>query len=93
MNFQLDILSGADNKLISSCYEPTIEQSIGWCATCVAEAKKGEPGYCGPDQNKNNLEEGNSEIPYIYPNSTNWGFCHQNCVEKRDENELQVSSF
>ena len=56
---------------MSSCYDPTHggKDSIGWCATCDPNAKKGQRGYCGPGETSR--EE---EAPIIYPNSTNWGF-------------------
>ena len=70
---------------MASCFDPTY--STGWCATCDPEAKRGQRGYCGPGET--NTEE---EAPIIYPNSTNWGFCDENCGSRNgDENMLQAS--
>ena len=93
----MDILNGRDEKLISSCYEPTWKhgtaRSIGWCATCVPEAKQGEPGYCGKGQNTSPSDD-NKEIFEVKPDSTNWGFCDPKCgiSKAKDENVLQVRS-
>ena len=82
---------------MSSCYEPIKRgnqgETIGWCGTCVPEAKKGDPGYCGSDQNMSVDENENSEILTVYPNSTSWGFCDRKCHTPKpvDENMLQVS--
>ena len=76
---------------MSSCYK-----NFGrWCGTCVSEAKIGEQGYCGPNQTDSSHDEKNSETPWIYPNSTNWGLCDPKCRENRGakENLLQVSSY
>ena len=75
-------------KILSSCFDPTHggKDSIGWCATCDPNAKKGQRGYCGPGET--NREE---EAPIIYPNSTNWGFCSTKCHQRNgDENLLQA---
>ena len=68
---------------MSSCFDPNYggKDSIGWCATCDPDAKRGQRGYCGPGET--NRDE---EAPVIYPNSTNWGFCNKNC-RYRNENE------
>ena len=76
-------------KVVSSCYDPTHagKDSIGWCATCDSEAKKGQRGYCGPGETSM-LEE----APIIYPNSTNWGFCNPKCRSRsRDEDVIKAS--
>ena len=73
---------------MSSCFDPTHggKDSIGWCATCDPNAKKGQRGYCGPGETSR--EE---EAPIIYPNSTNWGFCSTKCHQRNgDENLLQA---
>ena len=92
----MDILNGRDEKLISSCYEPTWKhgtaRSIGWCATCVPEAKQGEPGYCGKGQNTSPSDD-NKEIFEVKPDSTNWGFCDPKCNQKDDDSLLKVSGF
>ena len=75
-------------KILSSCFDPTHggKDSIGWCATCDPNAKKGQRGYCGPGETSR--EE---EAPIIYPNSTNWGFCSTKCHQRNgDENLLQA---
>ena len=78
--------------MLSSCYEPTRGKSIGWCATCVPEAKKGEPGYCGKGQNLSTNEDENTEILTVTPDSNNWGICDSKCriPKAKDENELHV---
>ena len=81
-------MSGKNNKLITSCYEPTYGKTNGWCATCVPEAKKGEQGYCGEDQSHS--QDSNSEILVVSPNSTDWGFCDPKCKRKRDVTMLEV---
>ena len=73
---------------MSSCYDPTHggKDSIGWCATCDSEAKKGQRGYCGPGETSR-LDE----APIILQNSTNWGFCHTECRRRNgDEKMLQA---
>ena len=73
---------------MSSCFDPTHggKDSIGWCATCDPNAKKGQRGYCGPGETSR--EE---EAPIIYPNSTNWGFCSTECRRRiGGENMLQA---
>ena len=73
---------------MASCFDPTFggKDSIGWCATCDPNAKKGQRGYCGPGETSR--EE---EAPIIYPNSTNWGFCSTKCRQRNgDENMLQA---
>ena len=73
---------------MSSCFDPSHggKDSIGWCATCDPNAKKGQRGYCGPGETRR-VEE----APVIYPNSTNWGFCNQSCNSRtQDENMLQA---
>ena len=73
---------------MSSCFDPTHggKDSIGWCATCDPNAKKGQRGYCGPGETS-----GVEEAPIIYPNSTNWGFCSTKCRQRNgDENMLQA---
>merc|ERR1712064_86753 len=47
-------------------------------ATCVPEAKQGEPGYCGKGQNMSPSDD-NKEIFEVKPDSTNWGFCDPKC--------------
>ena len=86
-------MSGKNNKLITSCYEPKYGKTNGWCATCVPDAKKGEQGYCGKDQSLSPDLNSNNEIPVIYPNSTDWGFCDPNCNGKPDVSKLQVRVF
>ena len=86
--FQVDILRANQRSLISSCYEPNIGTGIGWCGTCVTNAKKGEPGYCGSDQNDKMDEKENSEIATIHSNSTNWGFCELSCQMPKDNNPV-----
>ena len=69
---------------MSSCFDGP--EHVGWCATCDPESKKGQRGYCGPGET-NSEEEG----PIIYPNSTNWGWCDNNCVTGgRGNNILQA---
>ena len=73
---------------MSSCFSPNLGgvDSIGWCATCDPNAKRGQRGYCGSGETTR--EE---EAPVIYPNSTNWGFCNKNCHNSnRDPNVLQA---
>ena len=73
---------------MTSCFDPTLggKDSIGWCATCDPNAKKGQRGYCGPGETSR--EE---EAPVIHPNSTNWGFCHKDCRGRHgDEDMLQA---
>ena len=73
---------------MSSCFDPSHggKDSIGWCATCDPNAKKGQRGYCGPGETRR-VEE----APVIYPNSTNWGFCDTECHRRNgDENMLQA---
>ena len=74
---------------MTSCFDSTgVEDPIGWCATCDPKAKRGQRGYCGPGETKR--EE---EAPIIYPNSTNWGFCHSECRGRwavGDEDMLQA---
>ena len=73
---------------MSSCFDPSFggKDSIGLCATCDPNAKKGQRGYCGPGETRR-VEE----APVIYPNSTNWGFCDKNCKYRPgDENTLQA---
>ena len=85
---QIDLLDPKDKRIMSSCFEPNYwgEDSTGWCATCDPEAKRGQRGYCGPGDFT--MEE---EAPVIYPNSTNWGFCNKNCLNRNgDENMLQA---
>ena len=70
---------------MSSCFDPNLgKDSIGWCATCDPHAKRGQRGYCGPGETYRD-----EEAPFIYPNSTNWGFCNKNC-RRRNENMLQA---
>ena len=70
---------------MSSCYDPTHggKGSIGWCATCDAEAKKGQRGYCGPGETSRE-----DEAPIIYPSSTNWGFCNPKCRKRHKEEDV-----
>ena len=85
---QLDLLDPKGRKLMASCFDPTLggKDSIGWCATCDSNARKGQRGYCGPGET-NREDEG----PIIYPNSTNWGFCHKDCRSRNgDENLIQA---
>ena len=85
------MLDPKGGKKLASCFEPTLggKDSIGWCATCDPKAKRGQRGYCGP--NETNREE---EAPMIYPNSTNWGFCDTKCGgSSGDENMLQVRVY
>ena len=73
---------------MSSCFDPSYggKDSIGWCATCDPNAKKGQRGYCGPGETSR--EE---EAPIISPNSTNWGFCSTKCRQRNGgENLLQA---
>ena len=73
---------------MASCYGQTGlgKGSIGWCATCDPNAKKGQRGYCGPGETSR--EE---EAPIIYRNSTNWGFCSTECRGRYgDENLLKA---
>ena len=72
---------------MTSCFDSTGgEDPIGWCATCDPKAKRGQRGYCGPGET--NREE---EAPIIHPNSTNWGFCHKDCLSRPgDEDMLQA---
>ena len=90
------MLNPKNKKIISSCFDtPSYdhrhsrgeEDSIGWCATCVPDAKFGERGYCGHGE-QNNEEE----APIIYPNSTNWGFCDPKCIGRDPANMIQVRS-
>ena len=68
---------------MSSCFDGP--EHVGWCATCDPESKKGQRGYCGPGETSE--EEGS----IIYPNSTNWGFCHKDCRSRNgDENLIQA---
>ena len=86
--FQLDLLDPKGRKIMASCFDPTFggKDSMGWCATCDAKAKRGERGYCGPGET--NSEE---DAPIIYQNSTNWGFCDNECSKRSgDETMLQV---
>ena len=86
--FQLDLLDPKGRKLMASCFDPTLggRDSIGWCATCDSNARKGQRGYCGPGETSRE-----DEAPIIYPNSTNWGFCHKDCrTRKGDENLIQA---
>ena len=70
---------------MSSCFDPKLgKDSIGWCATCDPHAKRGQRGYCGHGETHRD-----EEAPFIYPNSTNWGFCNKNC-RNRNENMLQA---
>ena len=76
---------------MSSCFDPTDggENSIGWCATCDPRAKRGKRGYCGPGETSR--EE---EASIIYPNSTNWGFCDENCDRRNgDEKFMQAREY
>ena len=68
-----------------------IGESLGWCATCIPEAKKGQPGYCGLDQNMLDDVE-NKEILDVKPDSTNWGICDPKCnvLKPKDGNILHV---
>jgi len=50
----------------------------GWCGTCLSEAKKGHPGYCGEDQ----AEEGDDlyQAELARPSEFGgWGFCDKLC--------------
>ena len=94
---QIDLLDPKTKKLMSSCFDPSygVEDSIGWCATCDPNAKKGQRGYCGPGATSrvdgNWVVDRVEEAPVIYPNSTNWGFCNKNCRYKQGkENMLQA---
>ena len=84
---QLDILSPRGRKILHSCFDPTHggKDSVGWCATCDPDAKRGQSGYCGPDQTN-----GEEEAAIIYPNSTNWGFCSTKCFGREEENMIKV---
>ena len=76
---------------MSSCFDPTHggKDSIGWCATCDPEAKKGQRGYCGPGETSRD-----EEAPIIYPNSTNWGFCNPKCTHRsRDEDVIKARVY
>ena len=76
---------------MSSCFDPTHggKDSIGWCATCDSEAKKGQRGYCGPGETSRD-----EEAPIIYPNSTNWGFCNPKCrYRSKDEDVLKARVY
>ena len=83
--FQLDLLDPKGRKLMASCFDPTLggKDSIGWCATCDSNARKGQRGYCGPGET-NREDEG----PIIYQNSTNWGFCHKDCRRRNGDESL-----
>ena len=74
-------------KIMSSCYDPTQggKGSIGWCATCDPEAKKGQRGYCGPGETSRE-----DEAPIIYPNSTNWGFCDPKCEYRNGDGKIKA---
>ena len=72
---------------MASCFDPNFgsKDSIGWCATCEPDAKKGERGFCGHGETKR------EEAPIIYPNSTNWGFCNTDCNRRYgDESFMQA---
>ena len=80
---QIDLLEPKGRKLMSSCFDGP--EHVGWGATCDPESKKGQRGYCGPGETSE--EEGS----IIYPNSTNWGWCDNNCVTGgRGNNILQA---
>jgi len=49
------------------------EMSIGWCGTCVHNAKKNTPGYCGKDGARNP-----ANYAKITANS-GWGYCGNDC--------------
>ena len=85
---QIDLLDPEGQNIMTSCFDSTgVEDPIGWCATCDPKTKRGQRGYCGPGETKR--EE---EAPIIYPNSTNWGFCHSECRARHgDEDMLQAS--
>ena len=87
---QVDLLDPKGGKIMSSCYHPNEgKDSIGWCATCDPEAKKGQRGYCGPGETTR--EE---EAPVMYPNSTNWGFCEPKCRHsKGDEHMIKARVY
>ena len=59
---------------LASCYKFE-KGDHGWCATCVPNAAKGTPGYCGEGATNTHLE-----APTVQPNSTNWGFCTRECT-------------
>ncbi|XP_023333009.1 uncharacterized protein LOC111704871 [Eurytemora carolleeae] len=63
----------------------------GWCGTCLSEARKGEPGYCGDDK----AQEGESlyQAELSRPSEFGgWGFCDKVCqtAQKARGNELPV---
>ena len=85
---QTDLLDPKNKKIMDSCFDPTDggKDLFGWCATCDADAKRGQRGYCGPGETSR--EE---DAPIINPNSTNWGFCHKDCRGRHgDEDRLQA---
>ena len=85
---QTDLLDPKNKEIMDSCFDPTDggKDLFGWCATCDADAKRGQRGYCGPGET--NREE---DAPIIQSNSTNWGFCHKDCRSRRgDEDMLQA---
>ena len=81
------MLDPEGKKIMASCFDPNFgsKDSIGWCATCEPDAKKGERGFCGHGETKR------EEAPIIYPNSTNWGFCNTDCNRRYgDESFMQA---
>jgi len=70
--------AGFKKELASiDCFDETPGQ-YGWCGTCQSEAKKGERGYCGPDQavEGDDLYEAELSRPSEFGG---WGFCDKLC--------------
>ena len=62
-------------KFLASIFCVAEPGPTGWCATCVANATEGQPGFCGRASSDEITDE---ELPAPTANK-GWGYCHTSC--------------
>ena len=72
------------DKVVKLC----LQETGGWCATCIEGARQGEPGYCleGHDNitdydYEHMVKEDSSHIAH----DKAWGFCDPKCYAKLEQ--------